>query len=728
MKTMIAALVLGSLLCACQHMPRSDGGNSKNNNGASVAAAHDNGDTRMAAPIAKKVQQVIASANGDRVDQYQWLRDDTRSNAEVLDYLKAENAYHDQYFAPLQAKSDALFAEIKARIKEDDASVPVLDGGYWYYTRFVEGGQYPIYARRKGSMDAAEQVLLDGNAMAEGSGYFSIGGLEVSDDGQLLAYAVDRVGRRQYSIRFKDLRTGDELPDEIRQVTSNFVWAADNQSLFYANDDDETLLSYQIYQHKLGQPQASNRLVYQEPDNTFGVYVGRSKSQKYLIINSDSTLTTEARVLPADQPNGQFAIFLARQRGHDYSIDHAGSHFYIRSNFADAKNFMLAQASEQLPSNPRQWQTVIAHRSDSLVEDFELFADHVAVGLRQGGLSRVGVLNLMDRKLTMLPTDDPAFVASISDTPDLQSGKLRYEYSSLTTPKTVYEYVLKTGARTMLKQDQVLGNFQAKDYVSEFVFAQARDGTKVPVSIVYKRGTKIDGTAPLYQYGYGSYGYSMEPGFNLARMSLLDRGFVYAIAHIRGGEEMGREWYESGKLLKKKNTFSDFVDVTDFLVKQGYGAKDKIVAAGGSAGGLLMGAVVNMAPEKYCAIAAHVPFVDVVTTMLDESIPLTTGEFDEWGNPKEKAYYDYMLSYSPYDQVSAQNYPAMLVTTGLHDSQVQYWEPAKWVAKLRAMKTDQQPLLFKTNMEAGHGGKSGRFDRLREVAEEYVFFIDRVGR
>jgi oligopeptidase B len=689
-------------------------------------------------PIAKRVDYAVASPFGNRNDPYYWLRDDTRKNPDMLAYLAAENAYTNQYFAPLQKQIDTVFAEIKARIKQDDASVPTLEHGYWYYSRFVKGQQYPIYARRRGSMSAPEQILLDGNALAVASntGYFNIGASEVSPDGKRLAYATDTVGRRQYRIQVKELSSGKDLGVNIEKVTADLVWANDNQTLFFTDDNDETLLPYRLFRCQIDAPAVKPELVYEEKDNTFYLGVERSKSERYIMITSGSTLTTEVRLLPSDQPAQSPQILLARERGHEYSVDHKDGQFYFRSNRAGAHNFALFRAPEKIPTDVSSWTPVLAHRADALLESFELYAQHIAVNERSGGLRKIRLLALdgtLDAtttlaRSTLLKADDPSYVMNLISTPDIASDTLRYRYDSLTTPGTVYALNLTTDARLVLKQDPVLGRFKASDYRSEYVFAKAADGALIPVSIVYKTSTPRDGSAPLYQYAYGSYGSAVEPYFNAARLSLLDRGFVYAIAHIRGGEEMGRTWYEEGKLLKKKNTFSDFVAVTDFLVQNQYGAKDKIVAAGGSAGGLLMGAVLNLAPEKYRAVAAHVPFVDVVTTMLDESIPLTTGEFDEWGNPKQQPYYDYMLSYSPYDQVKAQNYPTLLVTTGLHDSQVQYYEPAKWVAKLRAMKTDRNPLVFKINMQAGHGGRSGRFDRLKETAQEYVFFMDAVGR
>ena len=677
-------------------------------------------------PIAKRIDARIEAAHGTRIDPYAWLRDDTRTKPDVLAYLNAENAYTAQYFAPSAELQATLFNEMKARIKQDDSSVPVFENGYWYYTRFEQGGEYPIHARRKGSMQGAEQVMLDGNAMAKGLSYFLIGDYEVSDDGNTLSYAVDTVGRRQFVVRFKDLRSNAELGDSIANVNANLVWAADNRTLFYVEIEPTTLLPYRVKRHIVGTPAASDPVVYEERDNTFYTSLGRTKSDAYVTVNLSSTLTSEVRLLRADQPGAALQTFLPRERGHEYVVDHLDGKFYVLSNW-QASNFRIWQSSEAVPTSKPQWRELVAHRTDALIDDFELYSGYLALDERSGGLKKIRLINLKaGGKDRVIDAPDPAYAMSLVSTPALD--KLRYNYDALTTPHSTWELDLQSDQRTLLKRDPVLGDFDSANYSSEFRFATAADGAQIPVSIVYRKSTPRDGTAPLYQYGYGSYGISMEPTFSAARLSLLDRGFVYAIAHVRGGQEMGRSWYESGKLLNKKNSFTDFLSVSDFLIEQKYGAPDKLFAAGRSAGGLLMGGVINIGGEKYRGIAAHVPFVDAVSTMLDESIPLTTGEFDEWGNPKEKASYDYMLSYSPYDNVSAKAYPAMFVTTGLHDSQVQYFEPAKWVAKLRAMKTDNNPLLFKTNMEAGHGGRSGRFVRLEETAQEYAFFLGLLGK
>jgi len=692
-----------------------------------------------AAPIAKRVPTEIVSEHGTRVDQYQWLRDDNRENPEMLAYLQAENAYKQNYFKRLEGRVTDLTKEMRARIKEDESTVPTLQNGFWYYTRYEQGKQYPIIARRKNTMQDAEQLLLDGNVLAGDSAYFSIGNMEVSPDGKTLAYAVDYVGRRQYAIKFKDLDSNADIAGVIEQVSGDMTWAADNQTLFYTNEDAETLLPYQLYRFKVGTDPTNAVLVYEETDNTFYLSISSTKSERYLVMSMNSTLTSEHRILRADDPNGEFKMFRTRERDLSYSIDHMDGQFYILSNLAainpatlkseKSDNFQILQVQDGADfSDAKKWQTLVPHDAAVFLEDFELFNGKIAITQRSDGLSKIRVFDLATQKSELIKADDPSYVMNVLGTPDLSSGLLRYRYDSLTAPGQVFQMDLATGARTLLKQDAILGPFDATLYESQYLHATAKDGTKIPISVVYKKTTALNGTAPLYVYAYGSYGASMDPYFNSNRLSLLDRGFVYAIAHIRGGQEMGRKWYEDGKLLKKMNTFTDFVDVTDHLVAQKLGAADNVFAMGGSAGGLLMGAVANLAPEKYKGMVAHVPFVDVVSTMLDESIPLTTGEFDEWGNPKTKVYYDYMLSYSPYDQVRAQNYPAMLVTTGLHDSQVQYWEPAKWVAKLRYMKTDSNPLLFKVNMEAGHGGRSGRFDRLGETAEEFAFVLDLAGK
>ena len=671
----------------------------------------------------KRPHTVTAPFGAQRADEYYWLRDDEREDKAMLAYLNAENAYTDALMAPLKPLQEALYGEIVGRIKQDDASVPYRERGYWYYTRYETGKDYPIHARRKGDMQAPEEVLLDLNAMAGDNGYFSVDDMEVSQDNRLLAWAEDAVGRRQYTIRFKDLETGKLLDDVIEGASPNVVWADDNRTLFYVENDPETLLTVRVKKHVLGTPASSDALVYEEHDDSFYMGIGRTRDDRYITIGVESTVSSELRYTPAANP-GEFAVLAPRERGVEYDADHFDGRWVIRTNADGAKNFKLVTAPEGATSR-KQWQDWVAHDAQVLVEGFELFDGYTAIAERAEALERVRLL-FKDGRSEFVKADEPAYAMGLSANPEPDSEWLRYSYTSLTTPATTFELNVTTGERRQLKQQPVIG-YDASQYVTERVWVTARDGAKVPVSLVYKRGFKKDGSAALYQYAYGSYGMSMDPYFNQSVVSLLDRGVVYAIAHIRGGQEMGRNWYEDGKLLNKQNTFNDFIDVTRALVAQGYAAKDRVAASGGSAGGLLMGAVANQAPQDYRVMVAQVPFVDVVTTMLDASIPLTTNEYDEWGNPEQKTYYDYMLAYSPYDNVRAQPYPALFVGTGLWDSQVQYWEPAKWVARLRDVNTGTHPIVFRTNMEAGHGGKSGRFQRYREQAESFAFVLDQLG-
>ncbi len=675
-------------------------------------------------PMAKQQPVELETHGITRTDPYYWLKE--REDPEVIAYLTAENVYTAEQLAHLETLENGLFDEMVGRIKQDDASVPYLNNGYWYYTRFVEGGEYPIYARRKGTMAAPEEILLDANAMGEGHGYFQIGGFAVSEDGTKLAYAADTVGRRIYTLHVKDLTTGETLPEAIFPTTGNAVWANDNETLFYARQDLGTLRSYQILRHTLGTDSDADPVVFEETDEEFSTYVTKSKSRDYLFIGSNQTLSTEWRYLDADTPMGEWQTFAPRTRGHEYSIDHYGDHFYVLTNEGGATNFKLMRAPVAATARTN-WDTVIPHRDDVLLEGFEIFRDFLVLDERDKGLTQLRIRPWDGSAESYVSFNDPTYSAGLSVNREFDTDVLRYAYSSLTTPTSTYDYNMKTGQQTLLKRDTVLGSFSPDDYVSERVYATAEDGTQVPISLVYRKEFEMDGTHPLLLYGYGSYGNSTDAGFSSVRLSLLDRGFVYAIAHIRGGQEMGRKWYEEGKLMKKKNTFTDFIAAGDYLAQNGYADPARMYAMGGSAGGLLMGAVVNLRPELFDGVVAAVPFVDVVTTMLDDTIPLTTFEYDEWGNPNEKAAFEYMLSYSPYDNVEAKDYPNMLVTTGLHDSQVQYWEPAKWVAKMRALKTDQNRLLLKTNMEAGHGGASGRFRRFREIATEYSFLLDLAG-
>jgi oligopeptidase B len=677
-------------------------------------------------PVAATKAYEVKSPQGTRVDEYYWLRDDSRRDPAVLEYLAAENAYKDRMLAHLGPLQERLYGEITARIKQDDASVPYLDRGYWYYRRFETGDEYPVYARKAGSLEAAEQVLLDLNELSRGHGFYDVGELQVSPDGRLLAYAEDTVGRRQYTLRFKDLDSGRMLPDAIPNVEAAFAWAADNRTVLYIEKDPQTLLGHRVRKHVLGTDPKVDPLVYEETDESFYVGVAASKDHRYLYIYLQSTVSSEQRYADAADPKLEFRVMQPRERDHEYQADHIDGRWVIRTNWR-APNFRLVDVPVGEVGDRSRWRELLAHRDDAFVHGFSVFRDFLAIEERSGGLRKLRIRPWDGGQDFYIASDEPAYRAALGDNEEVDSRKLRYTYTSLTTPTRTYDYDLETGERTLLKEEPVLGGFDASRYVTEYLWAPARDGAKIPVAIVYRKGHRRDGTAPLLQYGYGSYGSSSDPVFGSSQVSLLDRGFVYAVAQVRGGQELGRRWYEAGRLLNKKNSFNDFVDVTRFLVKERYVDPKRVFARGGSAGGLLMGAVANQAPGDYKAIVAHVPFVDVVTTMLDESIPLTTNEYDEWGNPAEKKYYDYMLSYSPYDNVSKQDYPSMLVTTGLWDSQVQYFEPAKWVARLRRLKTDDNPLLFRVNMEAGHGGKSGRFQRYHELAEEYAFLLDQAG-
>ncbi len=691
-----------------------------------------------------KPKELITNGH-KRIDNYYYLNE--RENPDVINYLNAENAYLDQVLAPVKDLKTKLFDEMKGRIKQQDESVPYKEGNYYYYTRYVTGGEYPIYCRKKGSLENTEEIMFDGNAMAKGHNYYQIGGFEVSDNDELAMFAEDTVSRRLYTLRVKNLKTGKLYPEAIPDTEGgSFAWAADNKTLFYVRKDPQTLLGYQVYRHVLGTDAKADVLVYEEADNQFYMGVGRSKSKKYIEISSDHNgVATEYRLLEASKPTGEFVTFLPRQKGHEYDIVHYKDKFYIRTNWK-AENFRLMEVPDRLPSPSSKagtgvtsdrtaWKEVIPHRPDVYLADLDVFVNHLVLGERKAGLTNIRIIN--PKTDEYLDFGEPAYVASIAYNPDFNTNVLRYSYSSLTTPHSTFDYNMDTKEKTLKKQQEVLGGFDKNNYVSERFFVTARDGANVPVSLVYRKDIQKDGSgprkaAPLLQYSYGSYGYSTDPGFSSTRLSLLDRGFIFAIAHVRGGQEMGRRWYEDGKMLKKKNTFNDFVDVSEHLIKNKYTSADKLFAMGGSAGGLLMGAIINQAPQLYKGVVAAVPFVDVVTTMLDETIPLTTGEFEEWGNPQNKEYYEYMLSYSPYDNVAKKAYPNLLVTTGLHDSQVQYWEPAKWVAKLRTLKTDRNPgektqLLLHTNMEAGHGGASGRFEALKEIALEYAFILNLVG-
>ena len=673
-------------------------------------------------PVAEKIPKELTIHGDTRVDNYFWLNQ--RDNPKVVDYLTAENEYKEAMLKHTEEFQEKLFQEIIGRIKQTDMSVPYKRSGYFYYTRYEEGGEYPIYCRKKGSLDADEEILLNVNTMAEGHDYYSVAGFSVSSNNNLIAFGVDTVSRRRYTLYFKNLTTGEVLVDEIPNTSGRAAWANDNKTVFYALKD-ETLRPFKIFKHVLGSDAAEDQEIYHESDNTYTTSVYKSKSKQYLMIGSYSTLSSEFRFLDANTPDGEFQVLHPREGDLLYSADHYQDHFYIQTNY-EAKNFRLMKTLID-KTGKDNWVEVIAHREDILLEGFEIFQNYLVLNERKNGLPNLRIISWADNSEHYLDFGEEAYTAYISTNPEFETDWLRYGYTSMTTPNSTYDYHMPTKEKKLLKQQEVLGDFDPANYYTERLYAEARDGVKVPISLVYRKGLEKDGKNPLLLYGYGSYGASMSASFSSVRLSLLDRGFVYAIAHIRGGQEMGRYWYEDGKLLKKKNTFTDFIDCAEYLIAEKFTNPDKLFTMGASAGGLLMGAVVNMRPDLWKGVVAGVPWVDVITTMLDDSIPLTSGEWDEWGNPADKEYYDYMLSYSPYDQVTAMAYPAMLVTTGLHDSQVQYWEPAKWVAKLRALKTDDNLLLLHTNMDAGHGGQSGRFRRYRETAMEYAFIFDLIG-
>lgn len=673
-------------------------------------------------PQAPKHPKELITHGDIRIDNYYWLND--RENPEVIRYLEEENAYTKQKLAHTEALQDKLYKEITGRIKQEDQSVPYLDNGYYYNTRYEEGHEYPIYSRKKGSLEAEEEIMLNVNELAEAHSYYHVGGRDVSPDNRLLVFGEDTVSRRIYTLRFKDLQTGEMLEDQIPQTTGTAAWANDNQTVFYTLKDDTTLRGYKVMRHRLGTPVSEDQEVFLETDDTFITFVYKSKSRKYLIIGSYASITHEFRVLDADNPEGDFRLIHPRERGLEYEIAHYQDKFYIRTNW-QAQNFRLMMTSEH-QTGKEFWEEVIPHREEVLLEDMDIFRDYLVLSERKEGITQLRVRPWQGKE-HYIQFEEEAYLAYTHVNPEFDTELLRIGYQSMTTPNTTYDYNMRTRQFTLLKQQEILGGFDPGNYHTERLTAPARDGEQIPISLVYHKGFKRNGSSPLVLYGYGSYGHSMDPYFSFVRLSLLDRGFAFAIAHIRGGEEMGRHWYDDGKLLRKKNTFYDFIDCAEYLLQNNYTRKDRLFAMGGSAGGLLVGAVANMRPDLWRAILAAVPFVDVVTTMLDKSIPLTTGEYDEWGNPNEKKYYEYMKSYSPYDNVEAKDYPAMLVTTGLHDSQVQYWEPAKWVALLRERKTDDNLLLLHTNMEAGHGGASGRFRRFVETAMQYAFLLDLMG-
>ena len=674
------------------------------------------------APLAKQIPKNLTIHDDVRVDEFYWLKD--RENPEVIDYLNNENDYYNAHTAHTKEFQTSLFEEMKSRIKEDDSSVPYKYNGYWYITKYEKGKDYPIYTRKKESLEAAEELLFDCNEMAKDHSYFRLVGLNINPNNDLVSYGIDTTGRRQYTLHIKDLKTNTIFKDEISNTTGGSTWANDNKTLFYTLKDETTLRSEAIYKHRLNTEQKSDELIYEETDDTFGVSVYKTKSKKYLVIVSYSTLTTEYQVLNANTPDGDFKVFQPRTRGLEYGISHYEDSFYIVSNADGAQNFKLSKTLET-QTEKEYWKDVIPHRESVLLEGIEIFKDFLVVSERENGLNQIHIKRWDGTDNYYLPFESETYTAYTTTNIDFDTTVLRYGYQSLTTPSSVIDFDMVTETKTIKKEQEVLGGkFKKENYTSERLWATAADGTKIPVSLIRRVDTEKSSDTPLLLYAYGSYGSTIDPYFSTARLSLLDRGFIFAIAHIRGGEYLGRQWYEDGKLFKKKNTFSDFVDCSKYLIENKYTSAKHHYAMGGSAGGLLMGAVVNLAPELYNGVVAQVPFVDVVTTMLDDSIPLTTGEYDEWGNPNEKDYYEYMKSYSPYDNVTNKLYPNMLVTTGLHDSQVQYWEPAKWVARLRAQSKNASQLYLQTNMEAGHGGASGRFEALKEVAAEYAFLLD----
>lgn len=674
----------------------------------------------MQIPKAKKIPKELTIHNDTRIDYYYWLND--REDPEVIKYLEEENAYTKEQMKSTEKLQKDLFDEMKSRIKEDDETVPYKYNHYWYITKYVEGGEYPVYLRKKESLEADEEVMFDVNVMASGYKFYQMGGIAVSPDNTMACFSVDTVSRRIYTIQVKNLITGNILSDKLENTTGNIVWAKDNKTLFYTVQDSQTLRSSKIFKHVLGTQQKQDILIFEEKDETFNAYVTKTKSQEYIVIASGSTVSDEYRYIPANEPDAQWKIFQKRERGLEYSWDHFQDSFYILTNKDGATNFKLMKTPID-KTGKDNWIEVIPHNENILLEDFELFKNYLVTEERESGLTHIKIKSWDHTIEYELPFTEEVYTVGTSVNRDFDTEILRYRYSSMTTPWSDIDFNMRTKEKTLLKQQTVLGSFNKENYITKRLWATGRDGVKIPMSLVMKKDTHPSKDTPLLLYAYGSYGYSMDPTFSSVRLSLLDRGFIYVIAHVRGGEDLGRLWYENGKMLNKKNTFFDFIDCAKYLIDENYTSSDNLYANGGSAGGLLIGAVINYAPEIFKGVVADVPFVDVVTTMLDDTIPLTTGEYDEWGNPKDKEYYEYIKSYSPYDNVEKKEYPNILVTTGLHDSQVQYWEPAKWVAKLRDMKTDNHLLLLKTQMHAGHGGASGRFESLKEVALEYSFYF-----
>ena len=679
-------------------------------------------ENKVSAPIAEKIEKKLTIHNDVRIDNYYWLNQ--KENPKVIDYLNAENAYYEAKTAHTKTFQEDLFEEMKSRIKEDDESVPYKKNNYYYTTRFETGKQYPIYSRKKESLEAVEEIMFEVNKLAEGYNFYKLSGLSISPNNKYAAFGVDTVGRREYTLQFKNLETGELFPEKIKNSTGGAAWATDNKTIFYTQKNPTTLRSEKIFRHILGTDPSLDIEVFYENEEAFSTYVYRTKSDKYLIIGSHSSVSTEYRILEADNPTGNFRIFQARERDLEYNIAHYNHNFYVLTNKDNATNFKLMKTSSKETSK-ENWKDVIPHRADVLLEDISIFKDFLVVEERSNGLNKIRIIRWDDSEDFYLPFEEETYSAGVYYNPEFDTNVIRYGYNSMTTPSSVIDFNVDDKTKDVKKEQQVLGGkFDKNNYTSERLWATAKDGTKIAISLVYNKNTEISKNTPLLLYGYGSYGHTIDAGFSSTRLSLLDRGFVFAIAHVRGSEYLGRNWYENGKLLNKLNTFYDFIDCAKFLIDKKYTSVEHLYASGGSAGGLLMGAVINLNPELFNGVVASVPFVDVLTTMLDDSIPLTTGEYDEWGNPNEKEFYDYMKLYSPYDNVKPQNYPNILVTTGLHDSQVQYFEPAKWVAKLRDFKTDNNLLVLHTDMEAGHGGASGRFDALKEIARDYSFIID----
>ena len=673
-------------------------------------------------PYLKKIPKSLIKFNDKRIDNYYWLRE--RENPSVIEYLNRENDYYKKMTLHTKDFQDKLFHEIKNKIKQEDQSVPYFLNGYWYVTKYKENLDYPIYSRYKDSLKSKEEILFDCNKLAQSHDYFNLSNFKISPNNKIVAFSVDTVSRRLYTIKFKNLDNGEILKDEIINTSGTFAWASDNSTLFYTNRDTQTLRNDKIFKHKIGDALVNDKLVFHETDETFYTNVSKSKSNKFIIISSSSTLTSEFQFLSSNKPDDQFTLFNKRERGVEYSISHFEDHFYIITNKNNAFNYKLLR-TELKNTSSENWIEVIGHRENVLIEGIDIFKDFLVVSERFNGLNRINIKPWNGSESYYLKFESETFSCYTTGNLDFDSKKLRYAYNSLNEPHSIIEFDMFSKDKIILKQNQVLDTKFSKDnYITKRIWADSRDGTKIPISVIHKKNIKKDGTNPLLLYGYGSYGNTIDPTFSISRLSLLDRGFIFAISHVRGSEYLGRSWYEDGKLLNKINTFNDYIDCTKHLIKENYSSPTHMYAYGGSAGGLLVGAVMNMAPELYNGMIAAVPFVDVVTTMLDETIPLTTSEYDEWGNPNEEKFYNYILSYSPYDNVSKINYPNLLVTTGLHDSQVQYWEPAKWVAKLRANKLGDNKLFLNTNMDTGHGGSSGRFEAIRDLAKEYSFLLD----